>query len=105
MTRFATDALTSFSAVPLKLASTLAFLSLLITAVVAVYVIWSLVFLDAVPGWASLLLVLSFFAGIQLLTLGIMGEYVGRIYMEVKGRPMYIADQRLGLDPPDEKDG
>ena len=57
------------------------------------------------PSGSITLLVLSFFAGIQLLTLGIMGEYVGRIYMEVKGRPMYIADQRLGLDPPDEKDG
>ncbi|MDT8344358.1 MAG: glycosyltransferase family 2 protein [Thermohalobaculum sp.] len=105
MLRFATDAFTSFSALPLKIASTMAFGSFIVTAAVGLYVAWSLIFLSTVPGWASLLLILSFFAGIQLLTLGIMGEYVGRIYTEVKGRPVFVIDRHLGIGSPDETDG
>jgi polyisoprenyl-phosphate glycosyltransferase len=50
-----------------------------------------------VPGFASLIVSITFLAGIQLLSLGILGEYIGRIFAEVKGRPLYIVERRIGL--------
>lgn len=96
MLRFATDALTGFSTKPLKMATRLAFLSLYVTFLMAVYVFLSLVLYSTAPGWASMLLAISFFSGIQLLTLGIMGEYIGRLYMESKQRPMYFLSEETG---------
>ncbi|WP_027244772.1 glycosyltransferase family 2 protein [Leisingera daeponensis] len=96
MLRFATDALTGFSTKPLKMATRLAFLSLYVTFLMAVYVFLSLVLYNTAPGWASMLLAISFFSGIQLLTLGIMGEYIGRLYMESKQRPMYFLSEETG---------
>jgi len=96
MLRFATDALTGFSTKPLKMATRLAFLSLYVTFLMAVYVFLSLVLHNTAPGWASMLLAISFFSGIQLLTLGIMGEYIGRLYMESKQRPMYFVAEETG---------
>lgn len=93
MIRFALDALASFSIKPLQIATRMAFLTLIIAALMAVYVFWSLILYNAVAGWASTVLVISFFSGIQLLTLGIMGEYLGRLYIEAKNRPLYFVDQ------------
>ncbi len=90
MMRFALDAVTGFSTRPLRWATRLSFLSLLFTLAMLVYVGASLLFYQTAPGWASTLLVVSFFSSIQLLTLGIIGEYLGRLYMEAKGRPLYI---------------
>ncbi len=90
MIRFATDALTGFSTKPLRFATRLAFYSLLVTVLMAVYVFGSLILYSTVPGWASIVLAISFFSAIQLLTLGIMGEYIGRLYMEAKHRPLYF---------------
>lgn len=96
MLRFATDALTGFSTRPLKIATRLSFLSLYVTFLMAVYVFISLALYQTAPGWASMLLAISFFSGIQLLTLGILGEYVGRLYMESKQRPLYFLAQDTG---------
>lgn len=96
MLRFATDALTGFSTKPLKIATRLSFISLAITVLMAGYVFGSLVLFNTAPGWASMLLAISFFSGIQLLTLGILGEYVGRLYMESKQRPLYFLSQETG---------
>ncbi|MCB4454865.1 glycosyltransferase family 2 protein [Leisingera sp. McT4-56] len=96
MLRFAADALTGFSTKPLKMATRLAFLSLYVTFLMAVYVFLSLILYNTAPGWASMLLAISFFSGIQLLTLGIMGEYIGRLYMESKQRPMYFLSEETG---------
>jgi len=98
MMRFAIDALTGFSIAPLRLATTLAYVSLLVAALTGVYVLWSVIAHDTAPGWASLLLAVGFFSGIQLLTLGIIGEYLGRLYMETKRRPLVLVDQRTGTD-------
>lgn len=100
MLRFATDALTGFSTKPLKMATRLAFLSLYVTFLMAVYVFLSLILHNTAPGWASMLLAISFFSGIQLLTLGILGEYVGRLYMESKQRPMYFLAEDTALSAP-----
>lgn len=96
--RLALDALFSFSYVPLRVAtyagfatSALAFVSLI--AIVVVKLATDL----AIPGWASVMSAVLFLGGVQLVTVGIMGEYIGRIFDEVKGRPYYIVDRRVGF--------
>ena len=61
----------------------------------AVYVFRSLILFQTAPGWASVVLAVSFFSGVQLLTLGILGEYVGRLYVEAKQRPLYFVSEEL----------
>lgn len=100
MLRLAADALTGFSIKPLRFATRLSFLTLGISALVACYVLHSLIMFQTAPGWASMLLAISFFSGIQLLTLGIIGEYLGRLYMETKQRPLFFLDCETG-DPQD----
>ena len=96
MLRFATDALTGFSLRPLRFATRLSFLSLFVTLLMAVYVFGSLIMFNTAPGWASMVLAVSFFSGIQLLTLGILGEYIGRLYVETKRRPLYFLSEEVG---------
>jgi hypothetical protein len=55
-----------------------------------------------VQGWASTLGILSFICGIQLISIGVIGEYIGKIYMEVKNRPRYIISDRLNIDKEEE---
>lgn len=98
MLRFAMDAMTAFSTKPLKLATRLSFVSLAVAAFMAIYVIRSLILFQTAPGWASVTLAISFFAGAQLLTLGIMGEYIGRLYVEAKNRPLYFVSEEARKD-------
>jgi dolichol-phosphate mannosyltransferase len=65
------------------------------------YVIQKFMGIDLTPGLSTTVLLVSFFAGVQLLGLGLIGEYVGRIYDEVKRRPMYIVDKRINFDRPE----
>lgn len=96
MIRFSMDAITSFSHVPLQLATTFGFvlagLSLLGIVIAAILRI----FTDAIVGQASTLILVLFLGGIQLIFLGIIGEYLGRIYDEVRARPLYIVREVLG---------
>lgn len=88
---FAIDGLTSFSIAPLRLASLAGVLvSLVGFAYAAFLVIRTVLFGVDVPGYASLMVVMMFLGGVQLLCLGVMGEYLGRLYIEAKGRPVYI---------------
>jgi len=97
MVRFAMDAMTAFSTKPLKLATRLSFFSLAVAGFMAIYVMRSLILFQTAPGWASVTLAISFFAGAQLLVLGIMGEYIGRLYVEAKNRPLYfVSDEARG---------
>jgi len=105
MLRLATDALTGFSIRPLRFATRLSFFSLLVTLVMAAYVFGSLIWFRVAPGWASMLLAVSFFSAIQLLTLGILGEYIGRLYMEAKQRPLYFVSGEVGRNGQSGKDG
>jgi dolichol-phosphate mannosyltransferase len=93
MVRFAVDAMTAFSTKPLKFATRMSFASLGFSALMMVYVIYSLLVYQTAPGWASVVLVISLFSGVQLLTLGILGEYVGRLYVEAKNRPLYFVSE------------
>ena len=90
MLRFATDAITSFSIMPLRISTFFGFAFSLFALSVMFYTLGSWLFWDAVPGWTSLMSLTAIVGGIQLIALGIMGEYLGRIYLEVKHRPPFI---------------
>ena len=62
------------------------------------YAIQKIVGISLTPGLSTTVIIVSFFAGIQLLSLGLVGEYISRIYDEVKNRPMYIVDKKVGFD-------
>lgn len=91
MVKFALDGITSFSYLPLQLASYLGFASALFAFFVGLWAIYAKLFAyKTVPGWTSLMVVVLFLGGVQLFTLGIIGEYLGRINDEVKRRPLYV---------------
>jgi len=99
MLRFALDGITSFSFFPLQLATYLGFGVSFISLVYVVYAIGLKLFTDElVPGWASVIVAILFVGGVQLITVGIIGEYVGRIYEEVKQRPLYFVDETAGIE-------
>jgi glycosyltransferase involved in cell wall biosynthesis len=92
------NGLIGFSSKPLFLMSIVGFfLSGVSFLLGAWYVLQKLIGFDLTPGLSTTILVISFFSGVQLLGLGLIGEYVGRIYDEVKGRPMYIVDKRINF--------
>jgi dolichol-phosphate mannosyltransferase len=100
MAGFGLGAVTSFSIVPLRLSIVLGLLTALAAFAELVYVlVIALVERTAVPGWASTLGVLSFLFGVLFILLGVVGEYVGRIFETVKARPLFIVADRLGDDP------
>lgn len=100
MLKFAFDAITSFSYKPLKLASYTGMLLSLFSFGYLLVVIYLKLFTDITyPGWASTLAVNLFFNGIILIILGIIGEYIGRIYEEAKGRPLYIVARSRNVNP------
>jgi dolichol-phosphate mannosyltransferase len=94
MIRFALDGITSFSDFPLKLSTFLGFAVSIITFFVGMYALYGkFVLKDSVPGWASLMISVLFLGGIQLITIGIIGEYISRINTNIKQRPLYIIDE------------
>lgn len=93
MLAFALNGITSFSITPLRIVTALGFLFTFFSVVMAVYiVVMKLVYQATVPGWASVVLPIYLLGGIQLLSIGVIGEYVGRVYMESKRRPRYIIE-------------
>ena len=99
MFKLAMDAVTGFSYAPLKLSRDLgAFIALgAIVYGVIQAVRYALAPRSFEPGWTSIIVVLSLLSGVQLVTLGLIGEYIGRIYDEVKGRPLYLLSEKLGF--------
>jgi polyisoprenyl-phosphate glycosyltransferase len=101
LTHLALDGVMSFSTMPLKVWSYIGLTtSLLALALASFYLVRTLIFGVDVPGYASLIVSISFFGGIQLLSLGIIGEYIGRIFAEVKRRPLYLIEERVGIGSP-----
>ena len=91
MLRFAIDGITSFSDVPLRFASYFGFTVSGIAFVVGVYEILLRIFTGfQTPGYTSTIFAVLFLGGVQLIGIGILGEYIGRIYEEIKGRPLYL---------------
>lgn len=100
LVRLAFDGITSFSEKPLHLSS---YMGMTITVAAFLMLIWIIVakLLEphkSIDGYASTMAVILFFGGIQLLSLGVIGQYLGRIYREVKDRPLYIVRRRYGID-------
>jgi len=104
MLQFAADGVISFSLTPLRLALWVGFFSIGLAFAGIIYaLIIRLYTNDWVRGWTSIFTAVLFIGGAQLVTLGIIGEYIGRIYAEVKRRPLYVVEERLGFgdDSPD----
>src|SRR3954468_10223281 len=99
MLRFSLDAITAFSWRPLQLATVLGFLLSLVALLPIPVVIGLRLAGETIPGFATVLCVVLLLGGIQLITAGIIGEYVGRIYDEVKGRPLYLVRSSRNLGP------
>lgn len=94
---FALEGITSFSAAPLKFWSYVGGLGAFITFIYAIFIISkTLIYGIDIPGYASLLVVVLFFGSLQLISVGMLGEYIGRIYMETKNRPLYLIRKRYG---------
>lgn len=100
MFKFALDAITGFSYAPLQLATYLGFIIAVLSIIGVVGVICARLFVGTTPfyGQATTLVTVLFLGGVQLITLGIIGEYLGRIYDEVRGRPLYIVREVLGFE-------
>lgn len=95
MLNFAADGITSFSVKPLRLISVIGILCVLLSLVEMAYIIVAWIQGDVVAGWSSLLFSLWFIGGLLLLSIGIIGEYIGKIYTEVKHRPRYIIEKSI----------
>jgi glycosyltransferase involved in cell wall biosynthesis len=96
---FAIDGITSASTVPLRVWSYLGGIIAILSLIYAVFVvIRTLIFGVQVPGYASMMVAVLFLGGLQLLSLGILGEYVGRILVETKQRPLYVVREEIGED-------
>ncbi len=95
MISFAWDGISSFSSVPLRVISIISIFILIFSFLVGIYALRSWYLGDIVTGWTSLLLVISFLGGLQMLAVGVIGEYIAKIYQEIKKRPRYIVDKEL----------
>lgn len=94
MISFALDGITSFSITPLRLVTALGFIITFLSVSMALYIlIMKFGYQTTIPGWASIILPIYLLGGVQLLSIGIIGEYVGRIYIESKDRPRYIIEE------------
>ena len=99
MFKLATDGILSFSAKPLKVVGAIGFFSVIVSIAILVYSIVSFVFKlnSLTPGWTSIMCTMTFIGGIILISLGMIGEYIARIYEESLGRPEYIIDELINF--------
>ncbi|MGG1553479.1 glycosyltransferase family 2 protein [Paenibacillus ferrarius] len=95
MLAFAFDGITSFSVTPIRFVTVLGFLLFALSVVAAIYALIGKIVGANVTGWTSLILSVWFIGGVQLLALGLIGEYIGKIYKEVKHRPKFVIEKRL----------
>ncbi|MHA3788370.1 glycosyltransferase family 2 protein [Flavobacterium hauense] len=97
MLSFAWNGITSFSTFPLKLVTVIGFVIFLVCLLMSAYALTSFFSGTNVPGWVSTVLPMYFLGGVQLFCFGIVGEYVGKIYSEVKQRPRYIIEEKIDV--------
>lgn len=98
MLALAFDGITSFSVKPIRIITAIGGVTVLFSLVLIIYALISWITGRVVPGWSSSFIGTTLIGGIQLISLGVIGEYVGKIYMETKGRPRYIIEKREGLN-------
>ncbi|MBU3803431.1 MAG: glycosyltransferase family 2 protein [Candidatus Cellulosilyticum pullistercoris] len=98
MVRFAMDGIISFSTKPLKMVRSLGFITIIIAIGLLLYsLISKFIMHSVVSGWTSLMVAITFFSGVQLFSIGLLGEYIARIYDEGKGRPLYIIKEKINF--------
>jgi dolichol-phosphate mannosyltransferase len=102
MMLFALDAVTGFSTLPLRLASLLGFVCAGFAFVFGLYVFGAWLFGSTVAGWTSVALLILFLGGTQLIVVGILGEYLGRLYMQSKARPLFVIEEVLRREAGEE---
>jgi polyisoprenyl-phosphate glycosyltransferase len=90
MLAFSIDAITSFAMTPLRIVFAIAMCALVMAGLMLGWTLYSFLYLNAVPGWSSMMTIFLFFTSVQLFALAMIGEYVGRIFMESKRRPLYV---------------
>jgi dolichol-phosphate mannosyltransferase len=99
LVRLALEGIFTFSEVPLRLATYLGLLVASASLIWALVIVcWRLFLDDSLPGYASITTGVFFLGGVQLICMGILGEYIGRIHSEVKGRPLFVIERRIGFD-------
>jgi hypothetical protein len=92
----ALDAITSFSIVPLRMITYTGFLIFVVSMAITLWALWVRIFTDnAVPGWTSTVLPMYFLGGIQIFCIGVLGEYLGKTYVEVKSRPRFFIETTI----------
>ena len=102
---FALDGLTSFSTLPLRISTLLGLaVSLVAFFYVLIFVVKTMIFGVDVPGFPTIVVSVLMLAGVQLIVLGIIGEYLGRVYDEVKARPLYLVAEEIGLEASDKRE-
>jgi dolichol-phosphate mannosyltransferase len=105
MVRLAISAITTFTDLPLRLVTWCGFASFALCVVLVVRTLWLRLFSPEplVLGWASLSVLISFFAGLTLLSIGVLGIYVGKIFSEVQRRPLYLVQHSVNVEPAEER--
>ena len=100
MLKLATDGIIGFSTKPLKMLGTFGLFSIFISFAILIYSLLSFAFKwnYIAPGWTSIMVAITFFAGVQLLSIWMISEYIGRIYDETKSRPQYIIDKTININ-------
>jgi dolichol-phosphate mannosyltransferase len=97
LVKLAADGVFAFSTAPLRAAALIGALAMTLSAIFAAYALYARFFLSRSPqGFTALIISITFLSGVQLLFLGVIGEYLGRVYEEVKGRPIYVVERRVG---------
>ena len=95
MLNFAWDGITSFSVKPLRMICSVGFIILFVSIVIMIYSLARKIMGDTVAGWAFLSISIWFIGGTQMISLGIIGEYIGKVYTEVKARPRFVIENNL----------
>ncbi len=100
MLKLASDGIISFSSKPLKIVGGIGIFSIILSILLFIYAIISYIFKfnGLTPGWTSIIVAITFFAGVQLLSIWLISEYIARIYDEAKNRPEYIIDKKVNFD-------
>jgi glycosyltransferase involved in cell wall biosynthesis len=99
MLTFAIDAITGFSTTPLRISLYIALVFIAVALLLIIFVLFSWLFLGTVQGWTSIFLAMLIFASVQLFALAVMGEYLGRVYMQTKQRPLFIIREIVAAPP------
>ncbi|MCD7978404.1 MAG: glycosyltransferase family 2 protein [Tannerellaceae bacterium] len=100
MFKFASNALLYFSKKPLKLAMSMGFIAVLVGIILAIWFTLGKIygFTNADSGWTSIIIAVIFFGGVQLITVGVLGQYIGILFDEIKARPEYVIDEKKNFD-------